>query len=128
MSSMFDCCNQQCNSGHCSCNSKEHIHTSVLTGQKWLDELLSGSTNTFKYLDYDYLICDQGTPCISADNLEWTSDDSLGILNPGKHFTPCFLSLRKFLKARVKHSSIIFNTYTLILQLVITLILVWSKE
>ena len=49
------------------------------------------------------------------------TDDPLGILNPGKPFIQCFSSLRNFLKTRIKHSSIVFNTFTIVLLLVITL-------
>ena len=49
------------------------------------------------------------------------SNDPSGILNLRKPFIQGFLSLINFLKARIKHLSIIFNIFTAILLLVIIL-------
>jgi len=54
---------------------KQRIYTSVLTGQKWLDELLAGEWQWFFpiLLQFDFPTSDQDTQHTSVNNLGWNS-------------------------------------------------------
>jgi hypothetical protein len=51
---------------------KERIHTSILTGQRWLQELLEGKGYIISSLIYKSVSLRQAIPLVFADSLEWS--------------------------------------------------------